>query len=44
MRFVPGYSAERLNELEQQLAREVEDNRTKIESAGRMRLYLAELG
>ena len=44
MRFVMGYYTERLNELEQQLAREVEDHRTKLESAKRMRNFLQELG
>jgi hypothetical protein len=44
MRFVLGYYTERLNELEQQLAREVEEHRTKLESARRMRAFLAELG
>jgi hypothetical protein len=44
MRFVLGYYTERLNELEQQLAREVEEHRTKLESAKRMRAFLAELG
>jgi hypothetical protein len=44
MRFVLGYYTERLNELEQQLAREVDENRTKTESARRMKLFLAELG
>lgn len=44
MRFVLGYYTEHLNTLEQQLAREVEDHRTKVESAKRMRLFLAELG
>ena len=44
MRFVLGYYTERLNELEQQLAAEVENHRTKLESAKRMRIFLAELG
>ena len=44
MRFVLGYYTEHLNVLEQQLAREVENNRTKLESAKRMRAFLAELG
>ena len=44
MRFVMGYYTERLNDLEQQLAREVEDHRTKLESAKRMRDFLQELG
>ena len=42
MRFVLGYYTEHLNVLEQQLAREVENNRTKFESAKRMRAFLAE--
>lgn len=44
MRFVMGYYTERLNELEQQLAKQVEDHRTKLESTRRMRDFLQELG
>ena len=44
MRFVLGYYTERLNELEQALAYEVEEARTKRESADRLRRFLAELG
>lgn len=44
VRFVLGYYTERLNELEQQLAYEVEEGRTKRESADRLRRFLGELG
>ena len=44
VRFVLGYYTERLNELEQQLAYEVEEARTKRESADRLRRFLGELG
>ena len=44
MRFILGYYTERLNELEQALAYEVEESRTKRESAGRLRRFLGELG
>jgi rubrerythrin len=44
VRFVLGYYTERLNELEQQLAFEVEEAKTKRESAERLRRFLGELG
>jgi Zn-finger nucleic acid-binding protein len=44
MRFVLGYYTDLLNELEQQLAREVEDHRTKLESAAQLRKFFSELG
>jgi cell division septum initiation protein DivIVA len=44
VRFVLGYFTERLNELEQQLAYEVEEAKTKRESADRLRRFLGELG
>lgn len=44
VRFVLGYYTERLNELEQELAYEVEEAKTKWESAERLRRFLGELG
>lgn len=44
VRFVLGYYTERLNELEQQLAYETEEGKTKRESAERLRRFLGELG
>jgi hypothetical protein len=44
MRFVLGYYTERLNELEQSLAYETEEGKTKRESAERLKKFLAELG
>ena len=44
MRFVLGYYTERLNKLDQALANEVEEARTKRKSADRLRRFLAELG
>jgi hypothetical protein len=44
MRFVLGYYTERLNELEQQLVREIEEYRSKTESAEQLRKFFADLG
>jgi hypothetical protein len=44
MRFVLGYYTERLNFLEQALARETEAQKTMTEAAAQMRKFFAELG
>jgi hypothetical protein len=44
MRFVLGYYTDRLNQLEQELAFQMEEARTKRESAERLRKFLGELG
>jgi hypothetical protein len=44
MRFVLGYYTERLNELEQQLAREVDAAKSKAQAAEQLRKFFSELG
>ncbi|HZS26781.1 MAG TPA: AAA family ATPase [Candidatus Angelobacter sp.] len=44
MRFVLGYYTERLNDLEQALAREVDNHRTKLEAAAQLRKFFEEMG
>jgi hypothetical protein len=44
MRFILGYYTERLNELEQQLARAVDNQRTKLEAAIQLRKFFEDLG
>ena len=44
MRFVLGYYTERLNELEQQLAREIENHRMKLAAAAQLRKLFEDMG